>query len=335
MTEYELIRSIASKFRRSKLQKNGVFESDAEIIEIGGKLWGLTMDDFSPEEDLFTSNDPYTLGSNLATATISDLLSSGVKPEFFMHAISLPEMCDLKFINAVTDGIKDVLEKSGCFLCGGDIGRSVTWRYCGFAMGPVISEKPISRILPDRNQTLWVTGTLGDANLAAFSSSATPKFELRLPEAAFIRKYASGCVDTSGGFLDALWILEELNPSMKIEIHAGKLPYCTGLASLSRLKNIPIEAGLTGGAGEYELLFSTDAELPAPALEEIKTLHVSQIGTVHAANGNNTGIYFSKKDSLTVKLEEPPPSPRNFSTLNEYVNEVIRLSYKITGSGKQ
>lgn len=334
MTEYELIKNIASKFRRSEFQRNGLFESDAEIVEIGGKLWGLTMDEFSPEEDLFSSDDPYTLGSNLVTATISDLLSSGVSPQFFMHAVSLPETCDFGFINAFTDGMKYVLDKAGCSLCGGDVGRSDIWRYCGFAMGPVISERPISRILPAKSQIVWITGTLGDANLAAFRKSRTPQFELRLPEASFIGKYASGCIDTSGGFLDAICVLGELNPGMRFEIHTDKLPYCAELANFSKIKNIPIETGLAGGAGEYELLFLTDVELPASAMEEIKNMQISQVGTARPDKDNDTGIYLSKPNSLSIKLEKSLPSPRNYRNLDEYINEVLIFSNKLFTSGK-
>ncbi len=330
MTEYELIRKIAGKFSRSGLQRNGLFESDAEIIEIGGAPWGLTIDEFSPGEDLFTSDDPCALGANLATATISDLLAAGVKPEFFMHAISLPDMDDTKFFDGMTDGIRQVLEKSGCFLCGGDIGRSDTWRYCGFAMGPVLSKSPIMRIIPARKQALWITGTLGDANLAAFCRTASPRFELRLNEASFIRENASAGIDTSGGLLDALDILRRLNPSIRFEISLDSLPYSKRLVDFSMAKGIPAVAGLVGGAGEYELLFTSDTELPPKAAKEIAALPITRIGTALADAGCNSGLFLSGKGQPPYKLEDVLPSPRNYASMDEYMKDVISLSHKIT-----
>ena len=167
MTEYELIRAIAGRFARSPGQRNGLFESDAELVEIGGLLWALTLDEFSAEEDLLPAGDPEQLGWNLAVATLTDLLAVGARPQFFMQVLSLPQRVGRDFAEGIADGVRSALDEAGCALCGGDIGVAETWRFTGFAMGPVESTRPITRVLPPVEQRLWVTGDLGDANLAA------------------------------------------------------------------------------------------------------------------------------------------------------------------------
>ena len=275
MNEYDLIRMVAAKFPRSPRQRNALFACDSEIVEIGGRLWGLTVDEFTPEEDLFTSENPELLGANLTTATLSDLLAVGAKPEFFMHVLSVSREADPAFVEGLCNGIKTVLDQADCFLCGGDIGIAETWRYCGFAMGRIMGENPLMHVLPKAPQRLWVTGQLGDANLAALTGRPTPRFELRLAEASLARRYGTACIDTSGGFFDAIWILHSQSAGMRLEIETDKIPLAPGLSETARASGFPKEAGLLGGAGEYELLFATPADLPDSAREEIASSGVT------------------------------------------------------------
>ena len=224
MREHDLIQSMAASFSRSDRQKNALFECDSEIIQIGESLWGLSMDEFSPDEDLFTSESPVRLGKNLTVATLSDLLAAGAEPEFFMHSISFPRSVERDFVDGLMEGIRTILDINNCAMCGGDVGTADPWRFCGFGMGPVVSDQPLTHCLPGESQTLWITGTLGDANLAALQGTATPEFELRHKEAGVIRSCASACIDTSGGLMAALWLLHEQNPALAFDIRLDDVP---------------------------------------------------------------------------------------------------------------
>ena len=208
MREEKLIAGILSNFKRSEDQKNEPFCCDAEIVSIAGKDWGITIDEFSADEDMFGAMQPFWLGHNLATAVLSDLFACGAKPQFFLHSLVLGENTDANFIDEMVKGISSVLDSAGCCLLGGDTGCGRDWRYTGVAMGPVSGENYLSRVLPLDEQAIWVTGSIGDANFSAFKQSPAPKFELRLDEARYIGKHATSCIDTSGGFADSLWILK-------------------------------------------------------------------------------------------------------------------------------
>ena len=251
MNEADIIRAIASRQPRSKAQLNPLFECDAELLPIGDEIWGLTMDDFSPEEDRFTSGDPAALGANLAVATLSDLLAAGAEPRFFMHAVSVPRLADPAFVEGLADGIGSVLTAAHCVCCGGDVGMSGSWRYCGFAMGPVVSGRPLTHRLPRGRQTLWVTGELGDANAAVLQGTETPRLQLRMEEAAAIRKHATGCIDTSGGLMDAIWSLHAMSPGLHFEIDAEAIPLAAGVREVAAAARLPAGAALLAGAGEY------------------------------------------------------------------------------------
>jgi len=329
MNEHEIIQKLLEPFARSRDQRNAPFGCDAELVEIGGRLWGLTIDEFSPEEDLFSAEDPECLGANLATATLSDLLAAGVEPRFFLHALSLPRAADTAFIEGVGRGIARVLQEVGCTLCGGDIGTADPWRFCGFAMGPVTAEHPITHRIPDSPQDLWVSGELGDANLAALQSLPAPRLELRLNEAALVRERATACIDTSGGLLDAVWILHEQNPTLRLQIDLDQIPFATGLAQFAQESGVSAEAALLGGAGEYELLFTTPADLTERARARIVRAGAKCIGTVWPDPA--PGIHFYRDSEYVGEMRQPPPCPRSASNVAAHAQQVLRLATELFG----
>jgi len=324
MTESEIIRAISEKFPRSNQQLNGLFECDSELIRVGDQIWGMSMDEFSPEEDFFTSDSPEVLGANLVVATLSDLFAAGVEPRFFMHSLSISKNPCSSFLNSLTKGIQSTLERANCFLCGGDFGTSDPWHYCGFAMGPVGSANPITRKLSDTSRTLWITGQLGDANWAVLNQTATPAFELRIREAELVRKYATGCIDTSGGLLDALWTLHLLNPHMQFHLHTEKIPMAKELLTGTLPDGIPVEAALVGGAGEYELLFATSGNLSAASRTELESMGITAIADLSI--NTEPGIFICGNKRVIRAMTNPVPCPRGIGSITEYIHMVSRFA---------
>ncbi len=325
MIEREIIRIFAESAKSSPMQANQPFCSDAELVTIGGQLWGITVDGFTPEEDLFTSDDPHSLGSNLAVAALSDLLAVGAVPAWFLHEVSLPKSVDPEFVVGVARGISSVLDEAGCFLCGGDVGCSEAWRYTGVAMGPVPGNKPVTRMMPVEAQTLWVTGSLGDANLAAFTGGPTPRFELRVKESEAIREYATACIDTSGGFFDSVWILHTLNPELGFEVDLNALPLAPGIREAAQAGGFPPEGALLGGAGEYELLFALPED-SKEAAESMAGLGATCVGT--ARPGAEAGVRLKRGGTVRM-MTESPPNPREAETVRDHTKEVMQMAVRL------
>lgn len=322
--EYSLIALIASRFPRSPLQRNAVFSSDAEVLELGGRPWCLTMDEFSPEEDLF-SGKPEALGCNLAVATLSDLLACGAEPKFFMQALALPERGAARFADGLSAGLSKVLAAAGCSLCGGDLGRAPAWRFTGFAMGPA-ADRPVGRDLPRGDYELWVTGSLGDANLAALRGLPTPRFELRLRESRALRSRAAACIDTSGGLADALWALRRRNPHFRFELDLAAVPFAPGVQNYAVTAGLPPGAFLLGGAGEYELLFALPAGLRGAALKRAAA-GCTRVG--RASRRGSPGVYFLLPGGSASQLKAPPPCPRSCGGREEYLRRVLALAARL------
>ncbi len=321
MNEYETIRQLAACFPRSPDQVNAPFESDAEFVRLGEALWGLTVDEFSPAEDLFAATEPVRLGANLVTATLSDLLAAGVEPRFFLHALCLPRDVDRDFVQQLGDGMAAVLRRAECALCGGDLGTADPWRYTGFALGPVRARQPITRQLPLRPQTLWITGTLGDLNAAAFAGSAPPEVELRLAEARLAWESALAGIDTSGGLADALWMLHQVSPGLRLAIDLAAIPYAPGVRQMCAAAGLPPEAALFGGAGEYELLFALPNALPAAELARLRTAGLTLIGRAFPAA--LAGVEFRLANGACAPMTDPPPCPRQAASVEEHARQVV------------
>ena len=308
MNEYETIAAIASRFRRSPEQLNAPFESDAEFIRVGGAVWGLTVDEFSEKEDLFTSADPDLLGANLAVATLSDLLAAGVEPRFMLHSISLPADVSADFVSALCGGLSRILDSAGCAEVAPAQRTAGEWRYAGFAMGPLAARTPLKRVLPAVEQDLWISGALGHMNAAALTGAPTPALELRVNAAALAREAAVAGTDTSGGLADALWMMRRASPGMRLEVELPAIPYSEGVKQACAAIGAPPESALFGGAGEYELLFSFPAGDGGTLAAKCARAGLTRIG--RAFPSNEAGVFFAAADARALPMTCPPPCPR-------------------------
>ena len=331
MTERELIEALTAGFARAPEQLNTTHEADAEILRLGAELWAATVDDFSAEEDLFFDADPWLIGWNVVTATLSDLLCVGAVPRFFMPAVCIPPKLDEDFLKELTRGVREALETAGCFLIGGDVGRADCWRYVGTAFGPISGGRPLTRRVPEGRHTLWITGPLGAANLAAAQRFPPPRFPMRLRAAEAIRELGAACTDTSGGFFDAVWNVHEATPGARIEIDLGAVPFAPGVADFASAAGMPGEAVLLGGAGEYELLFAVPESCPDTVplrLEEMEARMIGSVGWQEPA-----GVFFHRGDSGSQAMTAPPPCPRAAGTVENHLRDVAAMAMELFGSG--
>jgi thiamine-monophosphate kinase len=329
--EFDFIENILKQRRRSPKQHNEAFSSDAEIVSLGESVWAITVDEFSPSEDFLKHDFPETIGWNMAVATLSDLFACGVKPDFFMQAMVVSQAAGREFYERLMSGVFAALEECSCFLLGGDTGRSEEWRYTGIALGQVEKESsPVSRKISTREPLdIYLTGDCGDANAAIFKQDDIPRFEMRLNECGVIRKFASACIDTSGGFCDALWNLKRLNPGYDFEIDVSSIPYNPVVKTVMKEAGLPFELALIGGAGEYELL----TVVPARFAEDLKNnTEFTRIGTVSPAAPKGR-VVFSGSNGFG-EMSVPPPCYRfcderdYLTTTLEYYRNVFHFMEK-------
>jgi thiamine monophosphate kinase len=326
MTEREIIETFAAGFARSPHQRNGLFASDAEIVELDGRALAITVDDYSAEDRL-SADDPALLGWNLVTATVSDLLAVGAAPRFLLNSLVTTPAMDAVYLRALAAGMQDALAACGATMAGGDIGTGEAWRFTGVAVGDFrAGQVPLGRVLPHGVSAgaVMVTGAFGDANLAAASGGPAPRFEMRLAESAALSGLApAACIDTSDGLAIALETLCGLRADLRVEIDPSAVSYAPGVIDAAAAMRVPREVFLMGSAGEYELL----ALAPDAAIAAAESAGLRRIGGF--AIGADPGLHILRAGSLVPMPKLP--DPREAASFELYCANLIELAQRVFG----
>jgi thiamine-monophosphate kinase len=342
MKELDAITTLASVLPRAPAQLNRLFESDAELVRLGGGVYGFTIDEHSPDEDYFSHYFPETLGFNLVTCTVSDLLAAGVRPDFYLHSMTLPENAPDAFCRGLFDGIREGLEKAGCTLLGGDTSFAATWRYVGMAFGR--SERPLLRSGAVPGDRIYSTGRFGSGNRqallmlllqsGAIADSpearviASPRFDCRLGQATLAWQHARFAIDSSDGYLGSVACLAQANPDVGFVARVGEHLVDDASAEVARRAGLLPETMLFGSAGEYELLFGVPAR-EASAFERA----VGSAGACPLLVGEVTverGIVVETARGRSALAIDRLPDPRALGS-SAYIERVAALTQEILG----
>lgn len=334
MREHDTIALVSSLIKRSPLQLNQPFESDAEFVRLGEVIYGFSIDEHNPTEDRFTSFDPETLGWNLVISTVSDLLAAGVRPAFYLHSMTLPRHAKHEFCAELLRGMSAALQAEGCALLGGDTSFAEDWRYVGVALGP--TERPILRRGARPGDLLYATGRFGGGNRQALLSLlieqrrladdpeirrlATVRFPCRRAEAERAWAYADAGIDTSDGLVGALRDLQRMDPECGFAVEEMSTLLEPQSASVLQRLGLPPALLLFGSLGEYELLFSIGAE----RAEEFVT-DLTSAGCVPVRVGQVTdqpGLWFTGPRERVLVDVDGLPDPRNLGP-GEYLEQMV------------
>ncbi|MFH1143259.1 MAG: AIR synthase related protein, partial [Candidatus Eisenbacteria bacterium] len=319
---------------------NGLFGSDAEIVDLDGSLWAVTVDDYSAEDHL-AADDPRVLGWNLATATLSDLLAVGAVPRFMLNSFVGERGMEAAWLSAFSAGVQEALTECGAAMLGGDVGIGAQWRFTGVALGSFrAGQGPLGRRTSCTSGQVVVSGALGDGNLAAVGAPA-PRFELRLRESAALAsaaqasetgraKSAGGapvaCIDTSDGLVAALEALCLCDPGLRIEVDLAAVSCAPGVEAAAQAQGVPREAFLMGSAGEYELA----ALVPENARAAVGRAGMRPIGAFTRGGDQSPGLYFRR--GATRVAHPGLPDPRESASLDEYTGTLIALTRRLFGT---
>lgn len=326
-TEKQTIASILSQFPGAVPHQNKFHESDAEIIRMGNERIAFSTDGFSAE-DLFRDDDPYSLGWNLAVATISDILASGGEPEFFAHSVVAKKPgWDHHYLQQMARGTGDILNLWGSAFIGGDLGTSSQWHYTGICFGSV--KKNLSRKGAVCGDPIYMTGKIGAGNLEAaltlYSDHRSLRnslknfktyFQPRMAEARIIREHAACCIDTSDGLLNALNTIAEIN---HVGFEITGLPYLKEGLDMCRVVDQPKELLMMGECGEYELLFAikqADEEAFINHMQESQ-LKMTKIGYI--ADDGKKVLHDGNRQ---IGLSDFFLSARDYGNVNDYIREL-------------
>jgi thiamine-monophosphate kinase len=246
----------------------------------------------------FSNVDPRALGHKALAVNLSDLAAMGADPIGCLLGLALPTV-DEPWLAAFACGFHALAERFGCPLIGGDTTRSQS----GIALsvtvfGSVSPEKALRRDGAQLGDDIWVSGTLGAADLAyRLLAGKLPQDADRLAQAraalewpvprvelgAVLRGIAHAAIDISDGLLQDLGHILDAS-GVGAELAFADLPAASVLTGLPA---DVVERAVLGGGDAYELCFTAprDARDRVMAAAVSVDVPVARIGVIGAVRG--------------------------------------------------
>ena len=316
MGEFELIKRFFT--RPTPRAVLGVGDDCALLQPAAGMQLAISTDMLVAGRHFFSDTDPRSLGHKALAVNLSDLAACGARPLAFTLALSLPNV-DTAWCQAFAEGLLVLADAHGCELIGGDTTQGPL-NICITVFGEVpagaarhAGQPATQAILRSGAQVgddIYVSGTLGDANLAlealqgrlqlpaAVLAFARQRLEQPAPRIALglaLRGVANAAADISDGLLGDLGhILERsavgatLDTTVAMTLIAA-CAYSTGSAGRFDL-NLPAETLLQcvlGGGDDYELVFTAPATSRAAvqAASIASATPVTRVGQIDSIPG--------------------------------------------------
>jgi len=227
------------------------------------------------------TDHPADLGWKLAASNASDLAAMAARPAGCLLALGLSPRADAQWQQAFVTGLDKALTAFNLALWGGDTSTSPVLTLGMTVVGHTEAGQALSRSGAQPGDTLWLSGTIGDAGLGlAMAKGERPPDPVllkrhhrptpRLALGQSLANRATAGMDVSDGLLiDA----QRLAAASGVALHIAldTLP----LSPHARAKGLAPLAAATSG-DDYELLFTAPPQLGFDA---------TPIGTVHPGHG--------------------------------------------------
>jgi thiamine-monophosphate kinase len=256
--EFELIDWIQSGQRKSPLVEVGIGDDLAAIHWPAGDLLLIGVDQIIDgvhfDSRIHSLNQ---IGRKAMNRNLSDCAAMGCLPAAAVAAVALPKEFSLDQAKALVEGLRQAGDAFDCPLVGGDTG---TWTgklvLSVTILGRSAGIKPVTRNGAKPGDNLYVTGPLGGSILGRHMT-----FEPRVRLGREIAPVATAMIDLSDGLSrDLAHICRGGNVGAVIE--SDLVPIHPDAAELSLRDKIPaLDHALSDGE-DYELLFTSAAEVP-------------------------------------------------------------------------
>ena len=255
----------------------------------------LTHDVLASGVHYLPSDPPSDVAWKLLAVNLSDLAAMGATPAGVLLGLGLSAAEDDGWRAAFAAGLGRALARWNVALWGGDTVTGLDRAVLGLtAIGWIEPGGAVARSGARPGDTVWVSGTIGDAGLglsiargeAAADQDLLARFRRPEPRLALGRALAgvaTAMLDVSDGVL----------------IDAGRLAAASGVAVTVELARLPVSAAARARIGhadggllalatagdDYELLFTAGDDVAVLAAAMLAKTPVTRIGTVVAGSG--------------------------------------------------
>jgi len=293
--ENELIRRLKRFEKSSKEVLRGIGD-DGAVVEMAQGSYVLVQDGLAEHIHFdFAFMDSYYVGKKAIYVNVSDILSMGATPLYFLVTIGIPEHVNFKQINRLYAGMGKAAKEFNTILLGGDTIETKRDFFVDISMvGKLVTNRYLGRDNAKEGDLIGLTGQLGESayGLSLLQKGAKAKVSNR-----FINRHISpkppyslwkeliksditnAMMDISDGLvIDLERMMKESRKSAIIDIDSLPMP--------DVLKKNGLEHLALGGGEDYQLLFTFPPQ-KIQIIENItnKGFPVSIIGKVAKGKG--------------------------------------------------
>ncbi|HSQ82315.1 MAG TPA: thiamine-phosphate kinase [Casimicrobiaceae bacterium] len=269
MNEFELIERYFRRPPHNPDVRVGIGDDGAVIAPSPGMEYVLTVDMLVEGRHFVAGADPERLGHKTLAVNLSDLAAMGALPRFALLAGALPD-ADESWVAAFMRGFDALARQYDVELIGGDTTRGPR-NLCVTAIGELPAGSALLRRGANPGDTIYVSGTLGDAALALavaggradvdsqWRAALDRRLDAPEPRVALgvaLRGVASGAIDVSDGLIGDLGhILAESRVGATVDL--ASVPSSPALRAMLEgdERDLALTCLLAGG-DDYELCFT-------------------------------------------------------------------------------
>ena len=275
---------------------------DAAILRVrAGFEWVVSCDAFLEDVHFqLKSHPPESVGYKALARATSDLAAMGAAPRFFFMTLALPGSSTGTWLERFLRGMARASRESGIALAGGDTSRGSKVAVSITVIGEAEPGRAVTRSGAKPGDLVFVSGTLGRAELGLKLIQRCPARKLRhLPTLLEPHLYpkpriavghwlaqtrlASSMIDISDGLSTDLNRLCEAS-GVGAWIFADRVPVVTIPRGISSRRFDPLAMALHGG-DDYELLFTVPAQRERELSASPKAIWLSRIGEITMTKG--------------------------------------------------
>lgn len=306
--EFALIEKYFTGIGRSPLVDLNIGDDCALLTPPPGQQLAISADTLVADVHFPAGAEPALIAQKALRSNLSDLAAMGAQPLAFTLALTLPT-ADENWLAAFSTGLRECAHEFGIALIGGDTTRGAQPVITIQVMGLLPCGSALTRSGAKAGDSIFVTGTLGDAR-AALDCLSTPAANLTAAERFFLKRYytptprvafaqalrtiASAAIDISDGLsADLGHILARSGVGAHIDTNT--LPLSPALQRHPQARHFALHGG-----DDYELCFTAENSRAA----EIHTL-AKQFATPVAAIGEmvaRPGLFARDSDGTLTAL---------------------------------
>ncbi|NIL94753.1 MAG: thiamine-phosphate kinase [Woeseiaceae bacterium] len=287
MDEFELIRRYFARDGEGSVVIKGIGDDGAVLRPERGRELVTVIDTLVEGTHFPADTLPADLGYRAVAVNLSDIAAMGARPLWMTLALSMPGKTG-EWIGEFARGLFDAADEYDMPLVGGDTTSGESVVVSVQITGDVAAGAAILRSGARPGDTIYVTGTLGDAaaGLSLMASGGDNEFLVK----RFLRPHArigvglelpglaSACIDISDGLVgDLKKLLDASEVGADLDLDA--VPISDAMANAFDVE-LQRRYATTGG-DDYELCFTSSKSIPG----ELAGVPITAIGVVKGDSG--------------------------------------------------